>query len=305
MLIHIYNLALQNLLLPVLVNFLLNGLVNGSLIAVVALGFAMVYNTTRIFHIAYAGLYTLGAYLMFWFLDTLDLPFLLSLFLCLAVVSICSLLMEHLVYKPLSMKDRPPNTLMVSSIGMLILLVNAIVLFFGPNPGILSPDALNIPVIHIASMTSLPAISFMVNLGMILAFILVLKFTRLGIMIRALRDNALMSGVFGVNTYRLRLALFAMSGLLVAAAAAFRALDVGVNPQIGLPVFINAFVALVIGGIGRFEGPIIGAFILGLLQSLASYYIDSQWVVLVTFSILVLFILYKPEGLIPERQRAY
>jgi len=92
---------------------------------------------------------------------------------------------------------------------------------------------------------------------------------------------------------------------MVAFAAAFRAIDVGLNPGIGLPVFINAFVAIVIGGIGRFEGVIIGAFVLGILQSLAAYFIDSQWVVLFTFIILVLFIIYKPEGLIPERKRAY
>jgi branched-chain amino acid transport system permease protein len=305
MLIHIYNLAHPNILLSMLFNFLLNGLVSGSLIAVVALGFALVYNTTRIFHIAYAGLYTLGGYLMFWFLETLGLSFLPSLVLTLGLVSFTSLLMEYLVYKPLSLRNRPHSTLMISSIGLFILLVNAILLFFGPNPWILRPDILNMPDMKIGNLSSLPLLAFFCNLVMILAFILLLKFTRLGIMIRALRDNAMMSSVFGVNTYRVRLLLFAISGLMVALAAAFRALDVGINPQVGLPVFINAFVALVIGGIGRFEGPVIGAFILGILQSLATYFIDSHWVVLVTFVILVLFILYKPEGLVPERQRAY
>jgi branched-chain amino acid transport system permease protein len=242
---------------------------------------------------------------MFWFLETIGLSFLPSLLLTLCLVSITSLLMEYLVYKPLSLRNRPHSTLMISSIGMFILLVNAILLFFGPNPWIMRPDIMNMPEIKIGNLSTLPLLSFLCNLAVILAFILLLKSTRLGIMIRALRDNAMMSSVFGVNTYRVRLLLFAISGFMVALAAAFRALDVGINPQIGLPVFINAFVALVIGGIGRFEGPVIGAFILGILQSLATYFIDSQWVVLVTFIILVLFILYKPEGLVPERQRAY
>jgi len=288
-----------------LIDFLLNGLVNGSLIALVALGFALIYNTARIFHIAYAALYTLGAYLMFWLLEMNGLPFMLALILTISIVSLSSMAMEYLVYKPLSIRNRPPNTLMISSIGMLILLVNFLVLSFGTDPKIFPPDSLALPDLRIGNVTAIPAVSFIINMSLILIFILVLKFTRLGIMIRALRDNALMSSVFGVNTFRLRLFLFGFSGAIVAIAAAFRALDVGVNPGIGLPVFINAFVALVIGGIGRFEGPILGAFILGILQSLAAYFIDSQWVVLVTFILLVIFILYKPEGLIPERQRAY
>jgi len=288
-----------------LLDFLLNGLVNGSLIALVALGFALVYNTTRIFHIAYAALYTMGAYLMYWLLIINNFPFLIALFLTIVAVSISSMAMEFLVYKPLSKRDRPPNTLMISSIGMLILLVNFMVLSFGTDPKIFPPETIVLPNLRIGNITSIPALSFIVNMSLLLAFILVLKFTRLGIMIRALRDNALMSRVFGINTFRLRLLLFGLSGVMVAFAAAFRAIDVGVNPGIGLPVFINAFVAIVIGGIGRFEGVVIGAFVLGILQSLAAYFIDSQWVVLVTFIILVLFIIYKPEGLIPERKRAY
>ena len=288
-----------------LYDFLLNGLVNGSLIAMVALGFSLVYNTTRIFHIAYAALYTLGGYLMFWLLESIGLPFLISLFVTISIVSIVSILMEYLVYKPLSLKGRPPNTMMISSIGMLILIVNFIVMVFGTDPKLFNASLVELPDLQIASIATLPSLTFIVNIGLIAAFVLILKFTRLGIMIRALRDNALMSSVFGVNIFKLRLFLFGLSGAMVAVAAAFRALDVGINPEVGLPLFINAFVAIVIGGIGRFEGPIIGAFILGILQALASYFIDSQWVVLVTFMVLVLFIMYKPEGLIPERQRAY
>ena len=286
-------------------NFLMNGLINGSLIALLALGFALVYNTTRVFHIAYAALYTIAGYMMYLFFVIKDFPFSISLLLVILITCLLSMGMEYFVYKPLSKKGNPPNTLMISSIGMLILLINLLIVLFGNDPKIFPYQALISSTFRIGNVAALPAISFLVNLGLILIFFVLLKFSRLGIMIRSLRDNELMSGVFGVDTYRLRLFLFALSGAMVAVAAAFRSMDVGVNPHVGMPIFINAFVALVIGGIGRFEGPIFGAFILGILQSLAEYFMDSQWVVLFTFLILILFVIYKPEGLIPERQRAY
>jgi branched-chain amino acid transport system permease protein len=103
----------------------------------------------------------------------------------------------------------------------------------------------------------------------------------------------------------MKIALFALSGAFAAIASVLSAIDVGINPQIGLPVFINAFVALVIGGVGRFEGPVIGGLLLGLLQALTEYFFDSRWVMMVTFILLIFFLLLRPQGLIPEKSRAF
>ena len=83
------------------------------------------------------------------------------------------------------------------------------------------------------------------------------------------------------------------------------ALDIGINPHLGIPIFINAFVAMVIGGIGRFDGPVIGGILLGVLQAMTEYFFDSQWVMMVTFILLIIFLFIRPQGLIPEKSRAF
>ncbi len=285
--------------------FLSNGLINGSLIAITALGFAIVYNTTRIFHIAYAALYTWAGYVFYWLYVINGFNFFLSVAIVVVFTVFLSILCEKLVYQPLSKKERSPNTLMISSIGILIVLVNLIALIFGNTPRIFPHNGFDLSEFSFYFISGIPFISFIVfNLTMILFFI-ILKYSSLGIKTRALRDDILLSHVFGIDTYRLRYILFGISGFLVAIAASFRSLDVGINPYVGLPVFIYAFVALVIGGVGRFEGPLLGGFILGILQALVEYFVDNKWVMLVTFGILMIFLIFRPEGLIPERKRVY
>jgi branched-chain amino acid transport system permease protein len=134
-------------------------------------------------------------------------------------------------------------------------------------------------------------------------FILYLKFSRVGIRIRALRDNVMLSRTYGVRAGRMKIALFDFSGAFAAIASVMSAMDVGINPQIGMTVFINAFVALVIGGVGRFEGPVIGGLLLGPLQALTEYFFDSRWVMMVTFILLIVYLILRPQALMPEKSR--
>ena len=120
-----------------------------------------------------------------------------------------------------------------------------------------------------------------------------------------MRDSRELSQLYGIKVDYLVLLLFGISGVLVGIAASLRTLDLGINPYVGISMFINGFVALVIGGIGRFEGAIAGGILLGILQVVFSYIFDSKWVMMLTFIILIMFLMYKPEGIIPEKQRSF
>ncbi|NQT76915.1 MAG: branched-chain amino acid ABC transporter permease [Bacteroidetes bacterium] len=288
-----------------IIQFLGNGLVNGSLIALTALGFALIYNTMRVFHIAYAGIYLWAGYVLYVFLELLHWPLIPSVLAAIIAGSLLSVLCELLLYKPLRDRGRSSDSLMISSVGLLIVLVSCTELFFG-NAALflhISTAGKFLGVEGFLPGFRMPGLmTALIFLGM---FLFYLKYTRVGIRIRALRDNETLSRIYGVRAGRLKIALFALSGAFAAIASVLSAMDVGINPQIGLPVFINAFVALVIGGVGRFEGPVIGGLLLGLLQALTEYFFDSRWVMMVTFILLIFFLLLRPQGLIPEKSRAF
>ena len=288
-----------------ILQFLGNGLVNGSLIAMVALGFSLVYNTTRVFHIAYAGIYIWSAYILYFFMEVLQWPLPVSFLMAILSAGFLSLACETLLYAPMVKRGRSHNSLMVSSVGMLILLVSLSELLFGNAARYINIDLSGMNLQYGMFLSGTRLTSLLISLMFMGFFFLYLKYSSMGIRIRALRDDELMSRVFGVNTGKLRAFLFLLSGIFVATASCLSAMDVGIHPHLGIPVFINAFVALVIGGIGRFDGPVIGGILLGLLQAMTEYFFDSKWVMMVTFILLILFLLIRPQGLIPEKSRAF
>lgn len=288
-----------------ILQFLGNGIINGSLIALAALGFALVYNTTRIFHIAYAGIYVIAGYLLYFFIENLHWPLLPALIMVMAGAAGLSLLCDMIVYKPLTKRDRSSDTLMISSVGILIVFVSGTELLFGNAARYINlQGAGNIMTLQ-TSISAFRLIAFGLAMIFIIVFFAYLKFSSSGIRIRALRDSELLSRVFGVRADRVRALLFMLSGVSVALAASLSALDVGINPHLGIPVFINAFVALVIGGIGRFDGPVIGGLLLGILQAMTEYFFDSRWVMMVTFIMLIVFLVIRPQGLIAEKARSF
>lgn len=284
-----------------LIHYLLNALINGSIIAILAVGFAMVYNTTRIFHIAYAALYTLSGYLFYQFIEINAMPFVIALLLSIIITAFASLACDILIYRPLEKRNVGLHPLMIASIGILIILSNIIILIWGNSPKIITPsELLNIGIFNIDSNRLLYFVSYIAILSIIY---IILKRSRFVTVMRSMRDNTTLSSVLGLNVFSYRTRIFIFSGIILAIVGSLRSFDIGVNPGVGLPVFIYAFIALIIGGIGRFEGPILGGLFLGFLQTIAEYFISSQWVVLTIFVILLIFLLYLPNGILPEKRR--
>lgn len=278
-----------------------NGIINGSCIAIASLGFALVYQTSRIFHIAYAALYTLAGYAFFYFFQVIEFSFVASLLLSIGVTSSLSLACEVFVYQPLVQRGMGSHSLMVASIGLMIILGNLVVLIFGNSPRLV--DAMGLIHFSLAALHANRMLLLFLNVAILLVMLMVLKRTRFGVITRSMRDDVMLGRVLGINDRRYRAYLFLISGALLAFIASFQALDVGVNPDVGLPLFINAFIAMIIGGNGRFEGPVLGGFSLGIIQSLTEYFTQSQWINMVVFVILFAFLVFKPEGLLPERRR--
>lgn len=279
----------MNALTDLLLQVLLNGLVTGSAIALVALGFSLVYHTTRIFHIAYAALYALGGY-AFWYVHLqLGADIWISLMTAVLISSSASFLLWVLGYKPLVKMGSASNELMVASIGMMMVLIYMLSLIFGTDPKLSTTEN--------TGLLSARMLQLILNLVVLSAMLLITNKTNIGLKMRAFRDNPALLKRFGENSMRLTTTLFLLSGLLVGLGAALSTNDLGISPFTGVQVFINAFIAVVAGGSGRVSGAVTGGFLLGFLQSAVVYLAGSEWILSVSFVILILIMLIKPEGI--------
>ncbi len=282
---------------------LANGFVNGCLFALTAFGFALIYNTTRIFHIAHGAIYTAGAYLCYVFLVKLGWNMPLAIILALTLTALLGILTELLVYAPLERRGASLLVALLSSLGLYIALVNFIAMVFGNETKVLRPGVeatFHFGPIILTRIQFAQVITACVLLPLLL---LLLRLTDWGKKIRALRDNPTLTEVMGVNTRVVRLFVFALGSALAGISAVLSALDIGMDPHIGMPALLIAAVALIIGGVGTFEGPIIGAFLLCILQSLVIWQVSARWMDAVTFGLLIFFLLFRPQGLLGQRRR--
>jgi branched-chain amino acid transport system permease protein len=286
-----------------LTQFLANGLITGMIYGLVALGFALVYNTTKIFHIAYAAIYMIAPYFLFHFINTYGLDIYSGVILAIILTAVVGVLTDVLVYYPLAKKKSSANVMMIGSIGIMIIIINFVAMYWGNETKILNPEISKTYSWNDIIITKTQIIQFLVSLVVVTGFLLFLKLTKFGIKIRAYRDDAQLVEIMGTNTRHLRIVLFALSSVFAAIAGCLVSYDVGMTPHIGMPMLLNGAVALIIGGVGKFHAPVFGGLLIGLLQAMVVYITSARWQDAVTFTLLILFLLLRPQGILGEKNR--
>lgn len=287
-----------------MLQYIANGLCLGAVIAIVGLGFGLIYSTTRVFHIAHAGIYTLTGYALWAAMSSLKLPLTVSILLALAISALAGMLIEWIVYQPLAVRSASTAVVMISSVGVQIVFENVLALTFGNQPqfvreGIdrtLTLGSITLSYVQIAQLT----------VGIIItgAFWLFLKNTRVGQVCRAVSDDETLALVLGVRVPRVRLFVFALGSIFAGTGSILVSMDVGLDPRVGLPAVLAAAVACIIGGLRNFLAPAAGGFLLGIIQSFVVWQTSAKWKESVTFGLLILFLLFRRQGLFGVYKRA-
>ena len=280
-----------------------NGCIAGCVYALVALGLSIIYNTTKIFHIAHGIVYTVAAYIFYTFAKILGLNLLLSCLIGIGSAVIMGVCIEAFIYWPFFKKKAALSVVLISSLGIYIFMVNLIAMIYGNEMKVLSSGVgktFHLSSVIITRVQLMEVIAFVILFPV---FLLLLKKTKLGWIIRALADNPRLIVVLGIDIRKVRLCIFALGSLLAGVASSLVALDVGMNPQVGISAFLGAAVAVMIGGVGSFEGVVLSAFLIGILQNLAVWQISARWTEALTFLVLILFLLFKPEGILGKKRR--
>jgi branched-chain amino acid transport system permease protein len=287
----------------VLIQLLANGLANACVMALMATGFALIYNTTRIFHLAHGAVYVVSAYTFYMATERLFWPQLLAAILALVVAALLGCAIEFLAYAPLYRKRASAAICLLTSFGLYVALINTIALLFGNEVRVF-------PATQHASISFGPVLLSGVQLLEVVTSLLVLtpvmimlRKSQWGRIVRAVRDNPTLAETIGVNLIVVRLLVFAVGSALAGIAAVLSVLDTGTDPQVGLPVLLIATVAVIVGGIGTFGGSILGSILVAVLQSMAIWRISPKWSQAITFGILILFMIFRPSGLLGFRGR--
>ncbi len=282
---------------------LMNGLQAGSIYALVALGYTMVYGIVKLINFAHGDIIMVGAYTIFFSIVTYDIPIWIAILLAMLVCATLGMVIEKIAYKPL--RGAPRISPLITAIGVSLLLQNLALLLFKPDARTF-PLVIDTTPITIGEMLLSPAALYTIAIAIVLMIILevFIKKTKMGKAMRAVSEDAGAATLMGININTTISVTFAIGSALAAVGGALYAISyTQIDPLLGSMLGLKAFVAAVLGGIGRIPGAILGGFVLGISESMTKAYISSQLTDAVVFSILILVLLVKPSGILGKHVR--
>ncbi len=281
--------------MDILIQQLFNGLTIGSVYSLVALGLTLVYGILHIPNFAHGALYMLGAYVTLTTMLLWGLHYWLAIAISVLVVGLLGVLMDRLVFHPL--RNAPPIHDKIAAIGILLFLEALAQIVWGADYR--SMDTPYGQVINVFGVT-LTMQRILINVGAISVMILLylfLKKTFIGSTIIAMAQNREGAHLVGINTNKVAMLTFMISGGLAAIAASLSAPINLVFPGMGHLVILKAFVIIILGGMGSIPGAIIGGYIIGFSESLGATYISGEYSDIIAFVLLVVILSFKPKGL--------
>ncbi len=280
---------------------LATGLVTGCALGVVAISFSLVYATTKIFHVAHAGIYTLGGYLA-WSLVVHGAPLLLALLIPVAVCAALGALIQSQLYARLERRRATHLVILIASLGTLAVIQNIVAAVYTPN--ILQfPLAWSSEVVVLGPMrlTYTQLLTILASVAAYIATMLFAHRTILGKRIRAVASNPMLADITRLQPQTVYIYVIAIASALVCLPGILVPLDLGLQPYNGVTPLLTATIAMIAGGVGSITGAFVLSVAIAVLQNLSLLVMPGEWSIGVTFFIFVIFMLFRPTGLFAAR----
>lgn len=277
---------------------IINGVSLGSIYALIALGYTMIYGIIKLINFAHGDIYMVGAYLGYVATSKMGLPFIPALLIAMIGSAITGIIIERIAYRP--MRNAPRIAVLITAIGVSFFLENAMILFVTPQPRTF-PAVFNATVYHIGGLVinNQQIIILLSALVLMVALTYIVNNTKVGKAMRAVSFDADAARLMGINIDGIISMTFALGSALAAAAGVLVGIYYNsIDPLMGMMPGIKAFIAAVVGGIGILPGAMLGGIIMGLVEAIVSGFFSSTYRDAAAFAILILILLYKPTGLL-------
>lgn len=279
----------------------INGLVVGSIYAMVALGLTLIFGILHIGNFAHGQLYMLGAFATYWMVTLWGWNIWPAMIAAMGLMALLGVLLERIVFRPVH--SAPHINGLIVALGLFIVLENlAFILWGGEERMLPSPYATKTISFLSLTLTIQRLLVFVVAVLLIFFLYLFIQRTKMGKAIRAVALDSEVARLMGIPINRISATVFAVSSALAAAAGALVGPIFSVFPAMGLSPILKAFVVIVIGGMGSIPGAIFGGFILGIAESLGAGYLSSQYKDGFAFLALILVLMVKPTGLFGKKE---
>lgn len=286
----------------VALQLLINGIVTGCALGVVAISFSLVYSTTRIFHVAHAGIYTMGGYLAY-SLVVSGVPDIASLVLAMALCALAGALIQLWLYRPLERRHATHLVVLIASLGLLAVIQNLLAAAYTAN--ILNfPSGWNDRVVSFGGGIRLTHTQLATVAVCILAYIGMMWFahrTILGKRIRAVASNPFLAEITRLRPQVVYVYVIAIASAVVCLPGVLVPYDLGLQPYGGVTPLLTATIAMIAGGVGSITGAFLLSVGIAVVQNLSLLVMPGEWSIAVTFSIFIIFMLFRPTGLFVAR----
>ena len=280
---------------------ILNGIIAGSIYALIAIGYTMIYGIGKFINFAHGEVCLAGAFIYYTFHIQLGISALPSAIISIILVAIVGLLLERIAYRPF--RDKSHFVPLINTIGVSIFLQSLYMMVFGVNAKSLNTSNEIAPGLAFAGavITPIQIIILSTTLILMLFLMLFLKRSRMGKALRATSEDREIASVLGVNTNTTSAVTFAIGAGLAAVAGILIGYDQNITPSMGGVTGIKAFTAAVLGGIGSVPGAVVGGLSIGIIETYLSFYISNGYKEGVIFLILLLLLFFRPNGILGKK----
>ena len=284
-------------------SYLINGISLGSVYAIIALGYTMVYGIAKMLNFAHGDIIMVGGFTTFTVVSTMGGSPLLGVLAAVVVCTVLGVTVERVAYRPL--RGASPLAVLITAIGVSYLLQNVALLIFGSNARQFT-SVVNVPPLKLAggalSISGVTIVTIAACIIIMIGLMLFINKTKIGQAMLAVSEDRGAATLMGINvngtiavTFAIGSALAAIAGVLLCSAYP------SLTPYTGSMAGIKAFVAAVFGGIGSIPGALIGGVLLGVIENLAKAYISSQLSDAIVFSVVIIDLLVRPTGILGKK----
>lgn len=284
--------------------YLLNGISLGSIYAIIALGYTMVYGIAKMLNFAHGDVIMVGAYVVFFGTTSFGVNPYIALALSVIVCTVLGVTIEKVAYKPL--RGASPLAVLITAIGVSYLLQNLALLLFGADTKSFTsivPDSLELKLGSLV-ISGETIVTILTCIVIMIALTMFVNFTKPGRAMMAVSEDREAAQLMGVNVNATIALTFAIGTALAAIAGALMCSSYpSLTPYTGAMPGIKAFVAAVFGGIGSIPGAMIGGILLGIIEIFGKAYISSQLADAIVFAVLIIVLLFKPTGILGKKRR--